>query len=137
MINTNFKTLAIIAMSVLITACGGTAGIETTGNLERSGQFSDTVLIQNTNLAQKVEVVEARAKWVGNIMKAQVTIHNKSYDSEPYQYKFRWFDAEGYEVEQDTSNWSSKVLHGQATETLNEVAPNTTVQQFKMIVRQK
>lgn len=134
------KLLCVILPLVLISGCttiSTTSGIQTTGSLTDNGQFVKTVFIQNTNLAQKVQVIDSQAKWVGNLMKAQVSIHNMSYTTEAYQYKFTWYDSECFLVDEEVSNWNSKVLHGQASETLQGVAPNPSVNNFKLILRQQ
>lgn len=125
-----------VAFCVLgLIGCASTSGVVGEVKSERDGVVEENIEIQNRVLAQKLEITNFRSRIVGGILQAQVTVENRFSSDQQFQYKFAWFDSNGFQVEPESEGWEALVLHGKETRTLNAVAPNPTVKSFKVVLR--
>ena len=67
--------------------------------------------------------------------KAQVFVRNTRRDDLAIQYKFRFFDADGMEVQPGVRAWEQTILHGDDSAALSAVAPRKDVVSFSVRIR--
>lgn len=123
------RNIAVASMLVLaLAACANnTAGV----SINAQGQVS----VESKSLGKEVSLSEVRAKQIGQVLRASVLVTNlKSTDIE-LQYKFYWYDAEGFAVEDDASPWIPLQLYGKARQQVMGVAPNPSAVNFNLTVR--
>ncbi|MFA4945217.1 MAG: YcfL family protein [Lentisphaeria bacterium] len=116
-----------------------TAGMEAGGTIsatpEGDTQMTKFVVINNQKLARGLQVVDARHTFANDILHASITIVAKGSRDLQFQYKFAWFNANGMEVEADRYPWTPVVVHGFESKTLQAVAPNPSVREFRLKIR--
>ena len=66
---------------------------------------------------------------------AQFTLRNRNKRDLPIQFKFRFFDADGIEIQQGARAWEQTTLHGGESANLTAVAPEMSASSFKLRVR--
>jgi len=79
-------------------------------------------------------VEDVRSGWAGNLLRAQVVLRNIDDDAESLKYKFKWYDKDGFEVAGDGRPWTPITISGHESKAIQAVAPNPTVQTFRVMV---
>lgn len=136
----SYYGFVIILMALSFIGCSSTAGIEgsmsaTTG---QGGQtaYSKYVIINNDSLARDIQIVDMKSDFVGNLLRAQVSLVNKDNDTINFQFKFSWFEESGREIDPDTDAWTPVTLYGNESKSLQGVAPNPNAKEFKIKIRE-
>ncbi|AJD46603.1 hypothetical protein S7S_00895 [Isoalcanivorax pacificus W11-5] len=83
------------------------------------------------------ELLEVNRATSGDIVRAQVHLRNKSSFSVDYQYKFRWYDRNGFEIAPEGEPWRPQRASGKAEVRLQAVAPNAAVARFELWLREE
>lgn len=104
---------------------------------EGSIQSSQYVIIDNSRLARGVQVVDLASNFVGDLLRAQVSLVSKYSTTLAVQYKFQWFDAQGVEIAPDSLPWIPLLLNGNESKTVQAVAPNPSARTFKVSIRRR
>ena len=128
------------AGSGLLVAVAMMAGCATSG-IEAIGKPTDPeirkhLIIHNEPLADKITISEMRSRMAGDLMEVDVTLANLSSRDINLQYRFSWYDADDFEVEQGKHAWTPITLHGYANASVKAVAPNASVKTYKVNVRE-
>jgi uncharacterized protein YcfL len=71
----------------------------------------------------------------GNILELQVELYNRSYNTERFQYKVEWLDADGLVINSSTNVWLPKSVASKSTETIFAAAPSEKAVDFRMNTR--
>lgn len=126
------KTFNIIFMSLLLalglTACAGKP------ILSEADQAA--VRYHDKSLEGQIEVVDIKRTHSGDVMRVQVTFENRSAFATKYQYKFRWFDGNGFEVSPERSPWTPQNTPGRGTNTVQATAPNPSATHVEIWFKQ-
>lgn len=122
---------AVLLAGFVMTGCtSGNVGImEQADNVQES-----SVNYNNTVLATRVKIQNIRSRQVDNLLQVSVELHNLWDATLDFQYKFRFFDKDGFEVAADGRPWTPVLLKGNDTVTAQAVAPNPTAVSFKIYV---
>ncbi|WP_250656708.1 YcfL family protein [Alkalimarinus coralli] len=86
-------------------------------------------------LSDSLSIADSKTGFVGDLLKAQVSIKNDSRSDLNFQYKFKWLDKNGFEVAVDGRPWIPISITPYETKTVQGVAPNPTVNAFKILVQ--
>jgi len=136
--------LMLIVMMVLILGCGKKQ--QDPRIKVQEGVASDTL---GSNIVTKpvrhafsalvgdrIEVTQAvtRRNNAG-IMELQIKCRNKSYNTERFQYKVEWVDADGFVINSSAVVWLPKSVAGKSTETIIAAAPSDKAVDFRMNTR--
>lgn len=136
----NFYGFVIVSMALSFIGCSSTAGIE--GSMSATaGQGSQTeyrkqVIVNNKSLARNIQIVDMKSDFVGNLLRANVSLVNKDNDTIHIQFKFSWFEESGREIDPDTDTWTPVILYGNESKSLQGVAPNPNAKEFKIKIRE-
>lgn len=137
-----------LAAGVMIFAClaGGAGCMHRTSGTEVSGvmvstpdgkeELSRAVIINNARLGRRIQVVDVRHEYAGDLLKPGVTLASKYAGTLKFQYKFAWFNAAGLEIDPDGGAWTPVLLLGNETRTVQGVAPNAEAKAFKIKIRE-
>jgi uncharacterized protein YcfL len=132
-----FAICLIAAFSV--SGCSTTGGIVATGqrtwNQDGAPELNRNIAIKNSRLAGNIEVSDIKSTMVGGLMKAQASLRSKSGDEVQIQYKFDWYDAQGMELGGNGA-WKPFILYSKQDRTLQGVAPDPRVKEFKLEIRE-
>lgn len=136
----NYYGFVVILMTLSFIGCSSTAGIEgsMSATTEQGGQtvYSKQVVINNDSLARDIQIVDMKSDFVGNLLRAQVSLVNKDNDTINFQFKFSWFEESGREIDPDTDAWTPVILYGKESKSLQGVAPNPNAKEFKIKIRE-
>lgn len=133
------KAYIAIALAILCTSGCATSGIEGSGAAVTGPlghiTFSKNVVIHNETLALGLQIVDLKLDFVGDLLRANVLIHNKYDTTLNLQYKFSWFDEEGREIDPASKAWTPIVLYGKGSKMLQSIAPNPAAEEFKINIQ--
>lgn len=111
---------------------GAAATVQSPDGAMQSSQY---VIIDNSKLARGLQIVNLKSQFVGDLLKAQVSLVSKYSKTLEFQYKFFWFDANGMEINPGSLPWTPLTLHGNESKTVQAVAPNPAAREFKINIR--
>lgn len=129
----NKKLLIILAgLSCILTACSGTAS----GTMQPSklGGYDAQIEYYSVGIKQKVEIADLSQRKVDDLLQAHATIRNKTNKEQTLEYKFRFFDRDGFEVGAENRPWTPLAIHAKDTASVQATAPNNKASYFKIIV---
>lgn len=129
--------LAAGILGMHLAGCATTSGIEASGKVvpTASGHELDkSIVINNRSLSNDLEITNIRSVFVGNMLKAQISIRSTNRETFPIQYKFEWFDAQGFEINANQA-WKPFLVFGKETKTIQGVAPDQRAKEFKIKIR--
>ncbi len=86
-------------------------------------------------LSDNLSIADTKSGYVGDLLKAQVSIKNDSGSQLNFQYKFKWLDKNGFEVAIDGRPWQPISITPHESKAVQGVAPNPTVNSFKVLVQ--
>jgi uncharacterized protein YcfL len=135
MMNKGYVGGLLVAV-VLLAGCATTSGIEATGKPMGDPKFAKHLVIHNEALAGKVIITDMLSRFTGGLLQVNVVLTNLTSTDKDLQYRFSWFDADNFEVEQGSRAWAPITLHGNASASLQAVAPNASVKSYKVNVRE-
>jgi len=132
--------LAVLALAAgILGGCSSTAGIEgsVTATEVAPGvyEYSEYLVVNNPSLADDIQIVSLHTDFVGDLMRATVTLVSKDSDTQSVKYSFSWYDSQGVEIDMDSRPWFSLVLYGNETKTVQGIAPNPSAKKFKIKLR--
>ncbi len=130
---------ALIACVVLGGCVRKTSGTEVVGVMaagpDGQPELSRAVIANNAKLGRTIQVVDVRHEYVGDVLKAHLTLASTYAGTISFQYKFAWYNEAGLEVHPNTDAWTPAVLHGMETISIQGVAPDAHVKSFKVKIR--
>jgi uncharacterized protein YcfL len=117
--------------------CATTSGMEVSGTVlvdTNPSVLHKSIVINNSGLAGDIEISDMKSDIVGTMLLIQASIHSKRSDTALVQYKFDWFDTQGFEIPANQA-WKPLVLNGRETVTIQGVAPDPMARGFKLKIR--
>ncbi|MBA3981238.1 MAG: DUF1425 domain-containing protein [Alcanivorax sp.] len=123
------KYLALVLLPLLLAACATTSSLP---EEDRNVMRYDSV-----SLDGRLELLEVNRAQAGDLIRTQVLVRNRSAFALSYQYKFRWYDRNGFEIAPDGEPWRPRQLAGRSEERLQGVAPNASAVRFEVWVREQ
>lgn len=119
----------IMAAALTLGACASnTAGISVSSQGETR--------VDSSSFARKIAVENIDARRVGDLIQGSALIVSKTSSDMRVQYKFTWYDASGFTIEDEATSWKSVKLHGKQQLQVSAVAPNAQVVKFDVYVRE-
>ncbi|MBN2590928.1 MAG: YcfL family protein [Sedimentisphaerales bacterium] len=70
-----------------------------------------------------------------DILELQVEFYNRSYNTERFQYRIEWVDANGFTINSKTNVWLNTSVAGKSNGVITAFAPNASAVDFKMNTR--
>jgi uncharacterized protein YcfL len=134
------------ALSLLLTlisftpiGCASTAGVEavslavTGPNGEK--EYSSSIAVSNKELARDLAVVRVDRRDIGGLVKSAVSVTSRTPETLALQYRWVWYDSYGMEVASSSQSWQPLMVYGGQTTSVQGLAPNASVKDFKLHVR--
>ena len=128
-------SFVLVGLTLLMAGCA-TSGLEATGKPGADPELAKHLVIHNESLAKAIIITDMLSRRSGDLLEVNVVLTNLTSTDKNIQYRFSWFDADNFEVEQDSRSWNPVVLHGHASVTMKAVAPNDKVKTYKVNVRE-
>lgn len=131
--NHSFTKATVLATALFSTGC---AVNET--------MFADLTALADTEhriesnsglLASKLTLEEAWTEHKGDLLHVQALIKNDSSDQLSFQYQFKWFDQNGFELATDGRPWTPMTIAPHQLRSVQALAPNANATKFSLQVR--
>ena len=95
------------------------------------------IIINNIPLSYKVSIDGYNSRFINDLLEASVNISNKDAKQHQLEYKFKWYDAAGFEIGESLSIWKPIVLDASDSIELKALAITPKVETFKFYIRGK
>ena len=124
------KTMVVV-LGIGLVGCANTAGVE-----GRKAGDRDQVKYRGSNLQESIEMKNLKMRKVGGILQAAGTMFSTVTSDLKVQYRFSWYDKDGFEIDKDAGSWKSLTLYGRQTADVQGVSPNAQAEEFKVVIRE-
>ncbi len=126
------KIISVIFISLMLVGC--------TNNQSSNNLLTkpDKVIINNIPLSKKVKIIGFSTRFVNNILEAYIEVQNLSkqnYNGK-FEYRFKWYGKEKYEVGQDLSIWKPLFLDALDSKKITGFASTEKAESFKFYIRE-
>ena len=129
------KALFAIAAIALLSGCAPSTfpADKSASNVLKSE--SNEYIINNIPLDYKVSIVGYNSRFKNNLLEVQVDIQNHKQRQYELEYRIRWFDDSGFEV--DSTPWLPLTLNAMEFRSIRQIAHNPKIENFKFYIRAK
>jgi uncharacterized protein YcfL len=118
----------------LITYTG--VGLNIEGRLNEEGTLDPVPFVGQFLPNQNMKIVGARASQTPNGMpKVQFSIESQKDNTTAVQYRFTWYDREGFVIQPDQNPWQTLHLAGHEVADIESIARSTKAKAFRLIIR--
>lgn len=120
------KTLLKLSLMAVVTAggVGCTAPNALSTQTAADGSYAVKTVTNNPILTSQVMVERVNMGYAGDLKKVSLAIKDRWFVSKAFEYKIVWVDAQGMEVNPESSRWKPIQLTGREVKTVQSVAPN-------------
>jgi len=131
-----YARFVAVLVGLVLTGCSSanTSGIGVSAAVAAGG--GPVLQVDNSALARNLELLEVKERYQGDLLQVQATLASQAGRALFLQYKFYWFDAQGFAVEPQQDAWIPVKLHGYQQQPLQGLAPDARVTQYKIYVRE-
>jgi uncharacterized protein YcfL len=91
--------------------------------------------VDNSSLGGDLTLAQLDSRRAGQLLQGLAVLTSKTAKDQQLQYKFSWFDAQGYSLEDEGQSWKPVTLHGRQALQLVALAPNANAVRFEVYVR--
>lgn len=127
--------MGLLAVMIGLSGCA-TSGIEATGKPMGDPKYAKHLEINNESLANKIIIQEMHTRTTGGVLEVSLVLANLTSTDKMIQYRFAWYDADNFEVEQGSRGWTPATLNGHSQINMQALAPNPTITTYKVKVRE-
>ncbi len=92
-------------------------------------------VIKDKTLAKYIEVLDVKARFSGEFLEGQAIIRNRRKTTSRFEYKFEWFDQDGFPLESGVSHWTPDLLNGKETKWISGLCTKPDATGFKVMIR--
>ena len=128
------KSTLILAILLLQTGCNSPSIVN-----DRRVHFVQKyqhIAILGEQLQKEIMISDAHKRKLGNRHREAYIEVNSTIDTQTnFEYRFRWYDAEGFEVGQGMSIWQMHWIEGHSIDRIAEVAPTSTATSYKCYLK--
>jgi uncharacterized protein YcfL len=103
---------------------------------EQGETLQKDYVIKDKALAKLVEVTDVKARVVGEFLEGQAIVRNRKKYTVPFEVKFEWYDAEGFPIESNVTQWRPDLLYGSETKWIKALCPKPHAKGFKIMIRE-
>lgn len=91
---------------------------------------------ENSAMSDKLKISDVRSRTQYDVLQLGVDVTNKTSKEVQFQYKFKFFDKDGFEVMPESRPWVRKILSAKETVNIQVTAPNATVVGGKIYIKE-
>ena len=95
---------------------------------------SAEVKVNSVLMAHRIRVTDLRSTIVNGLPKVQMTAENVTPHELTFEYRFTWFDKDGFEVQTPLSTWVTVVSQPRDSFNMFGVAPSPNATCFKLTI---
>jgi len=132
--------LSLVLLGLALAACEK----RTTANVvvgqvtegEAGESLQKDVLINDKALSKEIEVLDVKARHIGDFLEGQAVIRNLRKNTVEFEYRFEWFDQDGFPLESNVTLWKPELVYGKETKWIKAVCPKPDAKGFKILIRE-
>ncbi len=102
---------------------------------EDGEELQKDYIIKDRNLAKEIEVLDVKARYVGDFLEGQAIVKNRKKYTVPFEFKVDWFDEEGFPLDSNIGLWKPDLLYGAETKWITAICPKPHARGFKFMIR--
>ena len=129
--------LLCLTLALPLAGCAGSAANTVTP--AHSNTRADTVLIEKTSvdpgLSSRVSVESVQVARDVRLRRVAANVANQTRDATFFQYRFRWLDKNGIQVDTPLDEWRTAHLLGGDTTQLVGIAPHAAAVDWALSLR--
>ncbi len=129
------NTGLMLPLLLALTAC--TSGMVSEGREIAPGQYKDRLEVENYELYSRLSIKDVKMRRLGDLLNVQLTLHHEQHQTRRYQYRFKWFDAQGFELNPESTGWQPVELHGKQDYSVTGTAPSPAADTFRIVFREQ
>lgn len=131
---TKLRLALVSVLVVMLAACSASnVGVR---EINEDGQYETVLRSNNSLLKSRLAITNLAERRVGDLMQVQATLENGWKFQLDFQYKFKWFDANGFELAPESQSWRQLALAGRNEANVQAVAPNPSAVKYEIWVRE-
>ena len=123
--------ILLLLLSILLGGCA--TAHKSASNVYRSE--NNQYVVNSIPLDYKVTILGYRSKFKDNLLLASVDVRNNDQESYDLEYRFRWFDDSGFEVQK--TPWMALTLNAKELRSIQQIATTPKAETFKFYLRLK
>ena len=127
------SSVTAIVLSGALSGCS--AGATGTMKPAADNKYESVIEYSSVQIQSRLSIADIRARKVGDILQVGADLRNEWKWELDFQYKFKFFDKDGFEVNPGGRQWTPITITGNEVSTVQAVAPNPLAESFKIIVR--
>lgn len=131
----SIPTAAAVLAAAAVTFGCNRAPNTMTGTQASDGDLAAQVAIANRKLEKRIALEQARSRMVNDFLQATVVVRSQIHKPFDFEYKFQWFDADGFELRDTTEHWQPTLIQGMERKRLQSVAGDPRARSFKLMIR--
>lgn len=131
------RNLILTVSGVSLLLLGATA-CTTVNTVERKEPTAEVQVVDDKrittdySLNRKMRVERVIEGQVGGMMRVQVDVRNLTNSDYNVNYKFEWYDNEGFKVENVSSGWEPLHIYGKEPRSIISVANSARCKDFRL-----
>ena len=130
------KLRALLISILVIVLAGCSASNMASRQPDANGDYQTVLHSNNSLLKGRLSIEDLKERKVGDLMQVQATLENGWKFELDFQYKFKWFDANGFEIAPESQSWRQLVMAGRTQANVQGVAPNPSAVKYEIWVRE-
>lgn len=91
--------------------------------------------VDNRSFASEISIEQLKSRQQAGFLQGSGLIMSKVATDLRLQYKFTWYDINGYSLDDEGVAWKSLKIHGKQQVQVSGVSPNTNAVRYELYVR--
>ena len=130
----NYRSmLALVVAGALVAGCSSQT-VKTGPGKEDKVKYE---VVTSGDTKDRLDVISVVGGKSGDLVKASAEVQNDSNFNYTFEYRFKWYDANGMEISPDSTAWTPVAIMAHETKSLQALAPNPTAATFKLFLQEK
>jgi uncharacterized protein YcfL len=132
---TVLRLALVITVSAILAACSSS---NMAGQSAEPPPVEESRILRSNNalLYSRLQIQDMKTREKNGLMQVQATLENQWKFELDFQYKIKWFDEDGFEINPESQAWQQLVLAGNNQANVQGVAPNDKAARFEIWVRE-
>jgi uncharacterized protein YcfL len=95
----------------------------------------ERVVVGSAALGREITYGDVLTRRDGMLLHVQVTLENQTKHTVPFEYRWEWTDAEGFQLGDTLSAWQPGVINGKERKLVTGVGPGPAAANFRLYLR--
>ena len=130
------KWLVLLMLPLVLVFTGCSSSNMSAIEEQDDGTRATYLKSNNSLLYSRLGIRDPKMTYAGDLMRAQATLENRWKFKLDFQYKVKWFNADGFEIAPEGRPWTTVVMPGRTQLNVQATAPNPTATRFEIWVQE-